>query len=64
MYEKIGIKTETEELINKTEKEIKPIFEQIENIAQYNSLKVINAFQKIDYQKYTSHQPQVMDMMI
>ena len=46
MYEKIGIKAETEQLINKTEKEIKPIFEEIEEIAQYNSLKVINAFQK------------------
>ena len=46
MYEKIGIKSETEELIKQTEKEIKPIFEQIEEIAQYNSLKIINAFQK------------------
>ena len=46
MYEKIEINDETEELINKTEEEIKPIFEQIENIAKYNSLKVLNAFQK------------------
>ncbi len=46
MYEKIGIKSETEELIKETEKEIKPIFEEIEEIAQYNSLKVINAFHK------------------
>ena len=44
MYEKIGIKSETEELIKQTEKEIKPIFEQIEEIAQYNALTEIPAY--------------------
>ncbi len=46
MYEKIGIKAEIEEQINKIEREIKPIFEKVDQIAEYNSLKVINAFQK------------------
>lgn len=46
MYEKIEIKAEIEEQINKIEREIKPIFEKVDQIAEYNSLKVINAFQK------------------
>ncbi len=46
MYEKLGITTEVEELINNTEKEIKPIFEKIDKTAEFNSIKVISAFQK------------------
>lgn len=46
MYEKLGITLETEELINKTEKEIKPIFDEIDKNSEYNSIKVLNAFQK------------------
>lgn len=46
MYEKIGIKSETEELIKNIENEIKPIFEEVEKLAQYNSTRVLSAFQK------------------
>ena len=46
MYEKLGIETETEELVNNIEKEIKPIFEKVDKIAEYNSIKVLSAFQK------------------
>lgn len=46
MFEKLGIATETEELINNTEKEISSIFDEIDKIEEYNSLKVLSAFQK------------------
>ena len=46
MYEKLGIEAKTEELINNVEKEIKPIFEEVDKIAEYNSMKVLSAFQK------------------
>lgn len=46
MYEKLGIMTETEELINNTEKEIESIFKEVDKTAEYNSIKVLNAFQK------------------
>lgn len=46
MYEKLGIQKETEELINKVEKEIKPIFDKVDKISEYNSIKVLSAFQK------------------
>lgn len=46
MFEKLGIATETEELINNAEKEISSIFDEIDKIEEYNSLKVLSAFQK------------------
>lgn len=46
MYQNIGIANETEELINKVEQEIKPVLEQIDKDIEYNSIKVLKAFQK------------------
>lgn len=46
MYEKMGITKEVEELINNTEKKIKPILEEIDKNAEINSLNVLSAFQK------------------
>ena len=37
-----------EELVDETEKEIKPIFEEIDKICEINSEKVLNAFQECD----------------
>ena len=46
MYEKFGISKNLEDLSEKVEQELKPIFEKIDKIAEKNSLKVIQAFQK------------------
>lgn len=46
MYSEFGIKKEILELSKEVEKEIKPIFEKIDEIKEKNSLKVLSAFQK------------------
>lgn len=46
MYKNLGIKEEVVELAQKAEEELKDIFEQIDEICEYNSAKVLNAFQK------------------
>ncbi len=53
-------------LANEAEENIKDIFENIEKIEEYNSIKkVLNAFQKkTKYQKYILIVPLVMDMEI
>lgn len=45
MYEEFGIKEEIINLSKKVEEQIKPIFNKIEETCQYNSLKVLKAFQ-------------------
>lgn len=45
MYREFGISEEIEKLCKKVEKEIKPEFEEIENVCSYNSMKVLKAFQ-------------------
>ena len=45
MYEN-GISKDLENLSNKIEKEIEPVFKNIDMVCQYNSLKVLSAFQK------------------
>lgn len=46
MYENLGISNETEELINNAEQEIKEVLNNIDKDAEYNSMKVLRAFQK------------------
>lgn len=46
MYSEFGIKKEILELSKEVEKEIRPIFEKIDEIKEINSLKVLSAFQK------------------
>ena len=46
MYNEFGIKNEILELAKEVEKEIQPQFEKIDKIKEWNSLKVLNAFQK------------------
>ena len=46
MYQQFGIKEEVLELSNKIKPELKDIFEKIDKVAEYNSLKVLSAFQK------------------
>ena len=46
MYSEFGIKKEILELSKEVEKQIKPQFEKIEQIKEWNSLKVLSAFQK------------------
>ncbi len=46
MYKKMGISNKTLELAKKAEKEIQSEFKKIDEICEYNSLKVLNAFQK------------------
>ena len=60
MYEKIGISNKIVELAKKTESEIQNEFKQVEEICEYNSLKVLKAFQKYnisDCLLYTSPSP-------
>ncbi len=46
MYNELGISNETIELINESEKECLSEFEKIDELCNYNSLKVLNAFHK------------------
>ena len=45
LLEKWGISEEVIELTKKAEKEVKPVFEKIEEIEEYNTMKVLRAFQ-------------------
>ena len=45
MYSKFGISDKIINLANEVEKEIKPVFEKINEVCEYNSLKVLTAFQ-------------------
>lgn len=46
LYKEFGIKEEILELSKEVEKDIEPIFREIDTIKEINSLKVLNAFQK------------------
>ena len=46
MYQKFGIKDELLELAKKTEEEIQGVFKKINEICEFNSLKVLNAFRE------------------
>lgn len=46
MYQEFGIDEEIENLVNNTENEIEEILKKIDRICEYNSIKVIKAFQK------------------
>ena len=46
MYKEFGIKEDVIELSKKIEKDLDPIFKEVEEIEEYNSLKVLSAFQK------------------
>lgn len=46
MYEEFGIKQNVIDLSKKVEEGLRPIFNETERIAEYNSLKVLMAFQK------------------
>ena len=46
MYENFGISKEVIDLANLVTEEIKPQFEHIEKIAEYNQMKVLSAFNK------------------
>ena len=45
MYQQFGISEKIINLSKEVEKEIEPIFEKIQNVCEYNSLKVLKAFQ-------------------
>ena len=45
MYENFGISKDLENLAIETEKELKDVFQEIENRCTRNSLKVLSAFQ-------------------
>ena len=46
MYTKFGISNEVINLAEKVAKEINGVFEEIDRVCEFNSLKVLNAFQK------------------
>jgi cystathionine beta-lyase family protein involved in aluminum resistance len=46
MYKEFGIKEDIIELSKKVEKDLVSIFKEVEKIEEYNSLKVLSAFQK------------------
>lgn len=46
MYKQFGIKEEVINLSKKVEKDLRIVFDETEKIAEYNSLKVLSAFQK------------------
>lgn len=46
LTEEMGIKSNTIELMHKAEEKLKNVFSRIDSIAEYNQIKVLNAFQK------------------
>ena len=46
MYEELGISEKVINLMNESEQEIQDIFKKIDEVSDYNSLKVLNAFHK------------------
>ena len=46
MYKEFGISNKIIDLSNEVEKEIEPVFNKINKVCEYNSLKVLTAFQK------------------
>ena len=46
MYQELGISEEVENLVNNSENEIQDIFNKVDYLCEYNSMKVIKAFQK------------------
>ena len=46
MYKEFGIRENLIELSEKVENDLRPIFDNVEKIAEFNSLKVLRAFQK------------------
>ncbi len=46
MYSELGISDKLVEMAKETEKKIEPVFKQIEEVCEYNSLKVLKAFQE------------------
>ena len=46
MYKEFGIKEDIIELSKKVEKDLLSIFKEVEEVEEYNSLKVLSAFQK------------------
>ena len=44
-YKEYGISEDVIELANKSEKEIEPIFKNIDDVCEYNTIKVLKAFQ-------------------
>ena len=46
MYEKIGISDNVFELSKKVEKDVEEVFKQIDEVCEYNTAKVLSAFQK------------------
>ncbi len=46
MYNEFGIKEDIIKLSKKVEKDLAPIFKNVEEVEEYNSLKVLSAFQK------------------
>ncbi len=55
MYKEFGIKENVLNLSKEVEKELKPIFENIDKIKELNSLKVLNAFQKCGLEERHLH---------
>ncbi len=45
MYNELGISDELVKKAKETEKQIEPVFKQIEEVCEYNSIKVLKAFQ-------------------
>lgn len=45
MYEQFGISKKIENLCTKSEQDVENVFKQIDNVCEYNSLKVLKAFQ-------------------
>ena len=55
MYEEFGIKNDILELSKQVEKEIEPIFQNINAISEKNSLKVLSAFQECNLTEMHLH---------
>ena len=46
MFEKLKISHESQKIVNESEQKLKNIYQELDNICDYNSMKVLNAFNK------------------
>jgi len=54
MYEKLGISKEVYEYCERVATSLKPRFDKIDEVAEYNQLKVLNAMQRQKFRKLPS----------
>ena len=48
MYNELGVREEVVKIVNESEKQLRETFSELDNLCDYNSLRVLNAFRKFE----------------